>query len=65
MVFLQNRTVTKTKGGNRECSIAMTGLTMLFVGRMWNFGLWIRKAVDCFKGLLGDHTCRNMEDTDA
>jgi hypothetical protein len=37
-------------------------LTMLLFERMWILGLWIWKAVECFKwGLLG-HPGRNMED---
>ena len=35
---------------------------MLLFGRMWILGLWIWKAVECFKwGLMG-HPSRNMED---
>jgi hypothetical protein len=38
------------------------GLTMLFFERMWIWGLWIWKAVECFKwGLVGQPS-RNMED---
>jgi hypothetical protein len=38
------------------------GLTMLLFERMWIWGLWIGKAVECFKwGLMG-HPSRNMED---
>ena len=38
------------------------GLTMLLFERMWIWGLWIWKAVECFKwGLMG-HPSRNMED---
>ena len=40
----------------------MIGLTMLLFERMWILGLWICKAVECFKwGLMG-HLGRNMED---
>jgi hypothetical protein len=43
-------------------SIAVIGLTMLLFERMWILGLWIWKAVECFKwGLIG-HPRRNMED---
>ena len=35
---------------------------MLLFERMWIWGLWIWKAVECFKwGLMG-HPSRNMED---
>jgi hypothetical protein len=38
------------------------GLTMLFFGRMWIWGLWTWKAVEYFKwGLMG-YPSRNMED---
>lgn len=30
-----NRTLTKTEVGARECGIAMMGLTILLVGRIW------------------------------
>ena len=38
------------------------GLTVLLFKRMWILGLWIWKAVECFKwGLMG-HPSRNMKD---
>ena len=40
----------------------MIGLTMFLFERMWIWGFWIWKAVECFKwGLMG-HPRRNMED---
>jgi hypothetical protein len=63
MVSLHSsRTITMIEGGTRDLCIAVIGLTMLLFGRMWNLGLWIWKAVECFKwGLMG-HPSRNMED---
>ena len=40
----------------------MTSLSVLFVGRMWPLGLWIRKAVEHFKQDLMDHTSKSIED---
>lgn len=41
-----NRTLTKTlyEVGTKEQGIALTGPTVLLVGRMWTLGFWIRKA---------------------
>lgn len=36
---------TKTEVVTREQGIAVTVLTMLLLGEMWIWGLWIRKAV--------------------
>jgi hypothetical protein len=37
-------------------------LTIILLGRMWIWGLWIWKAVECFKwGLMG-YPSGNMED---
>jgi hypothetical protein len=35
------RTLTKTEVGTRDCNIAVIGLTMLLLGRLWilNFGV--------------------------
>jgi hypothetical protein len=38
------------------------GLTMLLFERMWIWGLWIWKAVECFKWSLMGHPSRDMED---
>jgi hypothetical protein len=55
-----NKTQTKTKVGTRNWGIAVVGLTMLLLR-----GMWIRKAVECFKwGLMG-HPRKNMEDSGA
>ena len=35
---------------------------MLLFERTWILGLWIWKAVECFKWGLMDHPSRNMED---
>jgi hypothetical protein len=35
---------------------------MLLFGRMWIWGLWIWKAMECFKWGLMSHSSRNMED---
>jgi hypothetical protein len=50
-----SKTLTKTEVGTKGWSIAVIGLTMLLFGRMWwMLGLWIWKAVECFKwGLVG------------
>jgi hypothetical protein len=37
---------------------------MLLFGRMWILGLWIWKAVGCFKCDLMGYPSRNMEDFD-
>jgi hypothetical protein len=37
------------------------GLTMHLFGRMWTWGLWVWKAVECFKWGLMSHPSRNME----
>jgi hypothetical protein len=57
-----NKTLTKTENGTRNWSIAVIGLTMLLSTRMWVLGLWIWKAVECFKWGLMDYPSRNMED---
>ena len=45
-----NKTVTKTEVGTSDWGIAMTGLTMLFVGGLWKtLRIWTRKVVECFK----------------
>ena len=55
-----SKTLTKTEVGTRDWGIAVIGLTVLFE-RMWIWGLWIWKAMECFKwGLMG-HPSRNME----
>ena len=41
----------------------MIGLTMFLFEGIWTLGLWIRKAVECFKCCLMGHTSRNMEDS--
>jgi hypothetical protein len=55
-------TLTKSEVGIRDCSIAMIGLTMLLLGRMWDWGLWIWKTMECFKWGLIYYPSRNMED---
>ena len=35
---------------------------MLLFGRVWILGLWICKAVECFKWVLMGYPSRNMED---
>jgi hypothetical protein len=53
-------TLTKTNW-YQEWGIAVIDLTMLLFERMWILGLWIWKAVECFKwGLIG-YPSRNME----
>ena len=35
---------------------------MFWFGGMWTLGLWVRKAMECFKyGIMG-HTSRSVED---
>lgn len=59
-----NKIVTKTELGTRDCSIAATDLTMLFVGGLCKtVGLCTRKTVGCFKWYLIGHSSRNMEDS--
>jgi hypothetical protein len=42
--------------------LLLIGLTMLLLGRMWIWGLWIWKVVECFKwGLMGHPSSTNME----
>jgi hypothetical protein len=57
-----SKTLTKTEVGTRDWGIAVIGLTMLLFERMWVLGLWIWKAVECFKWALMGHPSRNMED---
>jgi hypothetical protein len=45
--------------------IALIGLTMLLFGETWIWGLWIRRAVECLKWDLTDHSRRSMEDSGA
>jgi hypothetical protein len=44
-----SKTLTKTEVSTRDWGIAMIGLTMLLFGGPWIWGLWIWKAVECFK----------------
>jgi hypothetical protein len=44
-----SKTLTKTEIDNKDWGIAVIGLTMLLFEKMWIFGLWIWKAVECFK----------------
>lgn len=48
-----------------EWNIAVTGLTIHIVGRMWTFGLWIREAVELFQQGLVGHTGRSIVDSGA
>jgi hypothetical protein len=57
-----SKTLTKTEVGPSDWSIAVIELTVLFFRRMWIRGLWIWKAVECFKWGLVDYHSRNMED---
>ena len=52
----------KTETGTWDWSIAVIGLSMLSSGRMWIWGLWIWKAVECFKKSLMCCPSRTMED---
>lgn len=36
---------------------------MVLLGGMWTLGLWVRKAVECFKCCLVGNTYRSMEDS--
>lgn len=42
--FPSNRTATKMEVGTRN-GVAVISLTILLVGRMWVWGLWVRKAL--------------------
>jgi hypothetical protein len=44
-----NRILAKTEVCSREEGIAVLGLTVLLVGKMWTFRICIRKAVECLK----------------
>jgi hypothetical protein len=57
-----NKNLTKTEVGTRDWGIAMIGLTMLLFERIWIWGLWIWKAVECFKWGLMCYPSRNMKD---
>jgi hypothetical protein len=52
----------KREVGTRDWGIAVIGLTMLLFERMWIWGLWAWKAVECFKWGLMSHPNRNVED---
>ena len=52
-----SKTLTKTEVGTRDWGIAVTGLTMFLIGR-----IWICKVVECFKWGLMSYSNRNMED---
>jgi hypothetical protein len=46
----QNKTKQKKADvGTRDFGIAVINPTMLLFGGMWALGLWLRKAVGCFK----------------
>jgi hypothetical protein len=53
----RSKILTKTQLGTRDWCIAVIGLTMFLFG-----GMWIWKAVECFKWGLMSHPTRNMED---
>ena len=38
---------------------------MCLLGVIWSLGLWVRKAVECFKRCLEDCTIRSVEDSGA
>ena len=57
-----SKTLIKIEVVSRDWSIAVIGRTMLSFGRMWIWGLWIWKAVECFKWGLTGYPSRNMED---
>ena len=38
---------------------------MFLLERIWTLGLWVRKAVECFKCCLKDQASRNIEDNGA
>jgi hypothetical protein len=44
-----NRTVTKIEVGTRDWDSPVKGLTMQLVGGMLALGVWIRKALQCFR----------------
>ena len=57
-----SKILTKTGVGTQDLGIAVISLAMLLFDRMQIYGLWIWKAVECFKwGLMG-YPSRNMED---
>ena len=57
-----SKTLTKTEVGTSDWGIAVIGLTMFLFERMCIWGLWIWKAIVCFKWVLVSHSSRNMED---
>ena len=55
-----SKTITKTEVGTRDWGIAL--VDMILFSRIWIWGLWIWKAMKCFKwGLMGQPS-RNMEE---
>lgn len=60
--FPSNRTATKMEVGTRN-GVAVISLTILLVARMWVWGLWVRKAVECFKRRLLGHKSGSMENS--
>ena len=56
------KTLIKTEVGSRDWGISVIGLTMLLLGSMWILGLWIWKAMECFKWNLMGYPSKNMED---
>ena len=51
----------KIEVGTRNWGIAMIGWTKCLFGEIGTLGLWVRKAVECFKHCLMGHTSRSME----
>ena len=45
----RHKNLTKTVVGTRDWGIAVVGLTMVLFGGMQIWGLWIWKAMECFK----------------
>ena len=52
-----NKTLTKTEVGTRDWGIAVTGLTMFLIGR-----IWICKVVECFNWGLVGYSSRTIKD---
>lgn len=58
MVSLHSNVNSKIQVGTRDWGVAVIGLAVLFSGRVWILGLWIWKAVECFKW---GYPSRNMK----
>ena len=54
-------TPTTIKVGTRDWGTTVIDLTMIVFEGMWTLGLWMGKAMECFKHSLIGHTSRITE----